>query len=375
MNTLKTLSLFLFAGLFSSCWLANADAMDQLTPVKPSAQNQSAAHPFSYDKTPLLNPDYPPQYVVKKDDTLWGIANKILQHPWQWTDLWAANPAIQNPDRIYPGDVIETHLEGDRPVVTIKTSGTVKLSPKVRTVPLDNAIPTIPLSNIKPFLSGNRIVNPQVLAGAPVVVAHEGDRIIAGTGDVIYVAGLSEKDFTHYTVYRSGEPLMSPKTGDPIGITAVYVGDAELLKTGNPATMMLANTRGEVIQGDKLLSEDPATKFQVYFTPKAPSRSINGQIISVDGGLAQAGQFQVVIIDQGVEQGLEPGDMLDIYSNSRSVNTLSTTEEFDKEKLIEVPGHKTGEMMVFRTFDKASYALILKADSAINIMDSVQNPS
>lgn len=331
---------------------------------------------------PALNPNYPKRYVVKKGDTLWDIAGKILQHPWHWKELLATNPHIKNPQRIYPGDVIEIVVLQNKPVISIKQTGTVKLSPKpttvklspkVRSETLDNAIPTIPLVEIKPFLTGNRIVMPEALQDAPHIVAHESERIIAGTGDVIYVSGLhTEKNApSQYALFRRGESFTNPTTKELIGINAVYVGDAELLKSGDPATMILSNTNGEVVKGDKLLPRDTSNT-QVHFMPKAPNRPINGQIISIEGGLALVGQYQVIIIDQGRTNGLEVGDVLDIYTNSRTVTNLG--DDGEQEEPVKIPGYKQGEMMVFRTFDKASYGLILTANSPIQIMNKVTNP-
>lgn len=378
MNTVKKVSILSIFSLSLCLW----------TNVLFSTSPTAAA------TKPALSANYPKRYVVKEGDTLWGIAGKILQHPWQWKQLLANNPHISNPQRIYPGDIIEISIRGNKPILHIKQTGTVKLSPKsshankspskqvdtvklspkVRITSLDNAIPTIPLTDIKPFISGNRIVDPETLTQAPRIVAHEGERIIAGKGDVIYAAGFNGKDTTvasQYSLFRHGETFKNAKTEELIGTNAIYVGDAELLKSGEPATLILTYTQGEVLKGDKLLPRD-TSDLQVYFTPKAPDRPVSGQIINIEGGLLQVGQYQVVLVDQGTQSGLEPGDVLEIYTNSRKVTNMG--EDGKKEDPISIPGHKEGELMIFRTFKTASYALILTASNTVHLFDKVVSP-
>ncbi len=373
MTSTRKFSPLLIISLSLFVWTTTLTAQTH-SPL-PTKKPTSTSHvsTLNIPEAPILNPNYPKRYTVKENDTLWDISSKILQYPWQWEALLATNPKLKHRHRIYPGDVIQVSVKQQQPVLTITQTGTAKLSPKIRSMPLDNAIPTIPLVDIKPFISGNRIVAPHTLTHAPTIVAHEGERIIAGSGDVVYVSGLhsGKGGSSQYSLFRRGETFTNPKTKQVIGINAIYVGDAELLKPGEPATLILSNTHGEVIKGDKLLPRD-TSDLQIYFTPKMPKRPIHGNIISLEGGLAQVGQYQVVVLDQGTQDGLAVGDVLDIYTNPRMVTNIG--DDGNPEKPIEIPGYKSGEMMIFRTFYNASYALILKASNIISIMDTVTNP-
>ncbi|MGI9326599.1 MAG: SdrD B-like domain-containing protein [Pseudomonadales bacterium] len=47
-----------------------------------------------------------PVHYVVPTDTLWHLADRFLQSPQRWPDLWRTNPHIRDPDLIYPGDPI-----------------------------------------------------------------------------------------------------------------------------------------------------------------------------------------------------------------------------------------------------------------------------
>src|SRR5688572_8039050 len=93
-----------------------------------------------------LKLDAPEHYVVQPGDSLWSIASRYLHNPWEWKELWHANPKITNPNRLYPGAVLVLAYSKDKPYIHVLSNGTIKLSPNVRPLPLDEPIPAIPLS-------------------------------------------------------------------------------------------------------------------------------------------------------------------------------------------------------------------------------------
>lgn len=145
----------------------------------------------AYAQEVELNPSHPDTYVVQKGDTLWDISAVFLKSPWLWPEIWHANPQIENPHLIYPGDQVNlVYLDG-KPALTVNRSRpTVKMGPKVRDIDHDSAIQTIPLKDIEPFLRRLRILNKEDIDLAPYVVAAEEDRNVSATNDQIYVRGL-----------------------------------------------------------------------------------------------------------------------------------------------------------------------------------------
>ena len=140
-----------------------------------------------------LKDGHPEQYTVVKGDTLWDISGRFLSQPWKWPELWHANPQIQNPDLIYPGDTLSlTYVDGKPQLMLNRAAsrGTIKLSPQVRSTPMAEAIPTIPLEKINAFLFNNRIMESnQEFTAAPYVIAGDGESVVMGAGNTVFARG------------------------------------------------------------------------------------------------------------------------------------------------------------------------------------------
>ena len=326
---------------------------------------------LAFADTVQLNPNHPDKYTVVKDDTLWDISGRFLQNPWQWPEIWHVNPQIENPHLIYPGDVISlVYIDGQPRLVVNRGTKTVKLTPQGRIIPLDQAIPTIPMDAIKQFLKEPVIVGKKELETAPYVVQFKGEHITAATHDSIYVRGIKDSGTRKYAVVREGNTYNDPVTKEVLGYEARFVGNAKLYRTGDPSTLRMLRTTREVLVGDRLLpsSEDV---YDANFIPRAPASDITGFILAVLDGVNQIGSNQVVVISKGSREGLEPGHVLDIYQSGRTIKDVVSK---DPKDTVTLPDEKAGTLMVFRTFDKLSYALVMKASRNINVYDSVRNP-
>lgn len=321
------------------------------------------------DDGPLRN-DHPESYTVQPGDTLWDISDRFLRDPWYWPEIWYENPDIANPHLIYPGDVIKlTTIDGERRLTVQRGGGTVKLSPKIREQSLDEAINTIPIDAIQPFLSGNRVVDAETFDRAPYIVAGADERVMGAEGDPVYARGLDHPQHEGFAIVREGNPFIDPETGDVLGYQATYIGDAQLLRTGDPATLSIVSSNREVLPGDRLLEtrEDP---LRSRYYPRAPMDSINGQIVAVMDGVSEIGQYNVVAINRGAEDGLEQGHVLAVYKSGRTVDDRWS----DEDEEVQLPPERAGEMIIFRVFKDMSFGLIMEATRSMNVADAVTNP-
>jgi hypothetical protein len=336
-----------------------------------------APAPVAEPEPPVIRDDAPVTYVVKKGDTLWDIATTFLTSPWRWPEVWHINPQVRNPHLIYPGDVLTlTYVDG-KPVVQVQdgvagvpptTLPTVKLSPRVRVEPLERAIPTIPYDAISQFLSRPRVVTPEELRRAPYMISAQEEHLIGGPGYPVYVRGLNGGDVKDFVVVRLGEPYLNPEDPDDVlGYEAIHVADARLQRQGDPATVMLVRAKREALTGDRLLPADDGMLEQNYL-PHPPVAEVEGRIVGVMGAVSQIGQFQVVAISKGVRDDMEPGHVLAIYQAGGLVRDPYTREE------VRLPRERAGTLMVFRVFDRVSYALVMDATRAIHLHDVVTNP-
>ena len=316
---------------------------------------------------PELRSDHPERYTVVKGDTLWDISARFLNNPWYWPEIWHVNPQVENPHLIYPGDELAlVYIDGKPRVTKVSSDRVVKLSPKVRSEPIDTPIPAIPLDAISSFLTDTRIVDVEALNGAPYVLEGEDGRIITGAGDRIYARG--EKPADNVGVFRRSKEFRDPETGEFLGLEARSIARGEVIAENNDIlTLRLKQSNEEVRIGDRLLVGEER-RITTSFVPSSPDSDIEAQMISVDGGVSQIGQFDVVAINRGEREGLKPGNVMAVLKTGNLVRDPVTNET------IELPSERAGLMMVFQTYEKMSYGLILQATRPLSVGDKVTNP-
>ncbi len=411
--------------------LSTGTAWAQKYPI--TAGQRATANQVAQAGVPLseLSPDAPEEYKVKRGDTLWAISKVFLKSPWRWPELWGMNmDDIKNPHLIFPGQMLYLVRDGDRARLTTRKGGTIKVSPRIRTTSLkESAIPPVNLQAIQTFLDEPLIVDQETFAKAPRIVATEDKRVLLTQGDRAYarsgygeeVSGeeyqlVVEKGKTRdYRVFREAVPLKDPSTGEVLGYEAQYVGKAYLVRsegqekieaepgkpTGEdtytpnyeatthnvartqlpdakkgedesvlvPATIDILGAKEEMRTGDRLLPE-PRRDFGNY-VPSAPAPDMKGQIVSVYGnGVTFAGQNNVVAINRGESDGIRRGHVFSLLRDRKLV--LDKTDDSRPE--MQLPGELNGLMMVFLTFDRVSYALLLETNSTVEVGDHFVAP-
>ena len=335
--------------------------------------------------TIVLSPNHPDQYVVKKGDTLWDIAEAFLRDPWRWKDIWQGNQQIDNPNLIYPGDVIYLLIKDGQPVLSMRKSSAdgaslsangpeganVKVSPSIRQGDLSAPIPSIPMSVIRPFLSKPRVVNSDTLDDAPYVVSFQDGHLLGGNNSIVYVRNFQNALNDDFDIVRKGKPYRKRETGKILGYEALYVGKAQLKSTGNPSTFKLLSTERDARVGDQLIASG-SEKGRFGIQPHVPNTDIRGSIIRVVDGVTQIGQHNIVVIDLGDKQGIEAGHVLSIYQSSDIIR--DRVHSYAGE-LVKLPEEKAGLVMIFRTFEHVSFGLVMDATRALHLNDSVRTPS
>ncbi len=319
-----------------------------------------------------LKEGHPERYTVVRGDTLWDISGKFLSQPWKWPEIWHANPQVENPHLIYPGDTLNlVYIDGQPRLMLNRgaSRGTIKLSPQVRSTPMAEAIPTIPLEKINSFLLSNRIVDSvDQLNSAPYIVAGNAERVVSGAGDRIYARGAFAPDQSVFGIFRQGKTYTDPETNEFLGINADDIGSVEVVAIeGDIATLNLLRTTQETRLADRLLPTEERG-ITSTFMPSAPAQEVNGVILDVPRGVTQIGQYDVVTINRGARDGLVEGNVLAVYKTGETVRDRVTGE------MVKVPDERAGLMMVFRTYDKLSYGLVLMATRQLELKDKVRNP-
>ena len=381
---------------------ASATALAQNYPVTPTQRavaRQTAAAGVPVGELSATAPD---DYTVKPGDTLWAISGLYLKSPWRWPELWGMNlQEIQNPHLIYPGQTLYLDKTDGRARLSTQrgkqngsgAGATIKLSPRIRSDSLASmALPTLNPSSIEPFLTEPIVVDQNTLAAAPRIVAGDDSRVLLARGDRAYARGSVDAPLIEtagpqrqFRIFRDATPLKDPATGEVLGYEAQYLGRARMvrgesaeteLKDGKPvvslvpATIDILAAREEMRAGDRLLPE-PRREL-ISYVPRPPSFTVNdGRIVSVYGNAVQfAAQNQVVAINKGLRDGIATGNVLAILKDGETV--IDRTN--GGADLIKLPNERSGLLMVFRTFDKVSYALVLEINKAVRVGDRLVNP-
>jgi hypothetical protein len=350
--------------------------------------------------------DHPDTYVVKRGDTLWDIAGRFLKRPWLWPEIWQANPQIANPHLIYPGDVIS--------LAYLDRLG-VQPGPRVGA-----PINAIPLSDVEPFLKDLHVVDQ--FEQMPYVVGLEEDRLRSSQGQVAYARGIADAaPGTRYAVVR---PTQRYTRLDRVACcdlfhvddldfrgrvtldtqnywTDAVVGDHgkellgyELMRVnvgtvtrgevgGIEASTLLLDEEGrEVRVGDRLIPLD-AQPYDLQFFPHPPRQQMEYgrvRVLAVADMLSAGGPRDVVAISAGAREGVDNGTVFSIWRvGSNVVDKVEygferTEDSVSYKSKVRLPDEFAGHVMIFRTFDKVSYGLVMESIKPTRVGYELKHP-
>lgn len=365
-----------------------------------------------------LLPDAPQRYVVQPGDTLWEIAGRFLSDPARWSEIWQANPGIENPNRIYPGDVLELAEVDGRPVVRRIGSEmrTVRLNPQVRAETLKAPIPVIRIGAIAPFLTHPYVADSETIKRASYVVGFPEEHIVAGVRDAFYVRKIPTDELRQFQILRPADPLRDPDSNELLGYQVEFIAHAVLERPGDPAKLRVTQMEREVAIGDRVIPADPEQSL-ADFLPRPAPNGVRGRILAVTNGVSQIGRYDVVILNRGARDGLAVGHVFDIFAGGERERDQVRSGIASSNWLREGPfssefwlGHdyefkgwrsdeptaeggfplspaywrqrsdyvkpfeRAGRLMVFRVFERVSFGVVLEANRALQVGNWVAPP-
>lgn len=371
-------------------------------PVTPA--QQATAQQVAQQGVPLadLSPTAPQQHTVRPGDTLWSLSALFLRQPWRWPALWGMNlEAIANPHRIYPGQVLildkrdgVARLRMAQAAQGMQDMPTVRLSPRMRSEAVaDLAVPALPAHVIEPFLVQPVVADAQSLAQAPRIVAATDERVLLTRSDRAYVRSSAGPRLERasgtprsWRIFRDAVALKDPDNGEVLGYEAQYLGQAELVEGESsltvldargdtqlrqvPATVDIIDAKGEIRVGDRLL---PAPeRSYTHYVPHAPNADVAARVVSIYGASAvrYAAQNQVIAINRGSSDGVAEGQVLALVTQGATIQDRSGGQR----EAMQLPRERNGLAMVFRSFDRVAYALILEVQRGVVVGDYLVAP-
>lgn len=346
-----------------------------------ACMNASAAtpteHPGAAADCRFLD-NAPDQHQVVRGDTLWSISGRFLQHPWCWPQVWGINrDQISNPHWIYPGQTVYFDRASGQLRLSRPAGGdggglpTVRMSPQIRMEDMAaDAIPAIPANIIEPFLTQPLLIEEGQLADAPRVLQGGDGHVYMGKGDVAYVRG-KLGDHSVFQVYRPSQALRDPDSGAILGYEAAYLGTMKLTRAARSEDeahrFVVMSAVREIGIGAQLVPMPPTPI--VNYVPHRPQVETSARVMSVYGGVAYAGQNNVVTVNRGSRQGLDAGSVLELYRRAGVV-----PDRVAGNQPIRLPDERYGSLFIFRTFDNVSYGLVMQVAAPVRVGDVARSP-
>ena len=364
-----------------------------------------------YAATVQLADNHPDTYTVQKGDTLWSISKKFLRNPWDWPEVWQANQQVANPHLIYPGQVLNLAYVNGHPRISNGGFG-----PHVRAEPVDDSVKPLPLTAIADFLKKPRIVGEDDFKHAPHVVAMEDHHITGTTGQLVYVRGLDAPEGTQFTLARAmgryyevtskdgpatiyresldetdSRPDMLWHSGPNhfslhgdvrfLGYETIQYGTVQVTHAGDPASTLALSSDFEIRKGDLILPLD-TLQYDFQYVPHPPKQvPPNARVMVFTDALNAVGRLQVVGLSIGAADGVDNGQVYSIFNPGDTVEDRTDYPEFStknffhpKDKEVQLPEEYVGHVMVFRTFDRVSYGLVMDGIRPVHLGDHLYEP-
>jgi len=346
-----------------------------------------------------LATDAPDRYTVKQGDTLWDISKVFLRDPWYWPEIWYLNPQVKNPHLIFPGDTLVLTSVDGKPQVSVaergpvgqaaeeqsadatptSRGGGVRLSPQVRSEPLSQAVQTVPHDAISSFIGKPSFLTKKEAKSGPYLVGGRDLHTLGGEEGEMYARGISDAaEGTRYNIVHVGEKLVDPENGDVLGFHGAYVGQGTVVgQAGDPTKLKLGETVREALRGDRLMPEDLTVPLD--FQPRAPAEGFKGGSIMAVGGVAIVGQYQPVAINRGTRDGIEPGHVLAVLQKGEKIRDRYKRGSegpgyFRWSGKVRLPDERIGVVMVYKSYEQMSYALIMEATHPVRVGDILRAP-
>lgn len=305
-------------------------------------------------------------YVIKKGDSLWGISERFIKDPDYWPALWSNNPDIGNPHFIYPGQQLAIY-DGRIEIIPAHPAPPVVAAPQAEAAVAAPAVPEpSPAITLHTMGGARGFVGTDELEPVGILIDTVDNRILMASGEQVFVkpqdpAAMHPGD--RFSLFASGEPVLHPVTGQPVGNHVSELGALQITKSGDKvATAVITDSFREIQRGAQLQPWQP--QIQEIELKKA-SHELSGYVIAGGDEKIALSQFDVIFVDLGAAEGLEVGNLLYI-----SRQRMATELAYGAEEL-QLPDVLLGSAVVLETRSHTAAALVLKSADSIFRGDKV----
>jgi hypothetical protein len=358
------------------------------TPVVPGEKPTEAppAAPVAAETPPPAKEELT-EYVIKKGDTLWDIANAFFKDPFLWPFIWKANPSISNPDLIFAGNKltipslapIERAMQApaeEQPIVKEETAlvapeeqKTAK-APVPTPAPAEEAAPAEGGGLILPEERPQLVIDKYAMLSAGFVNNVENGDMIAGPqeqgkttlgyDDIVFVK-IKSRDSVNigdkFLIYTPMDKVRHPKTRELAGRLIRGLGVLQITAKDPAADVLTARI---TLSFDAIGKGSLLTPYQeptlIYQPSQTGAKDISGYILEVTDQRSISGQTDIVYLDKGSADGVDPGDRFLVYAEPEKRG---------------YPRKVIGEVQVFLVKERTSTAVVRKNTDTLARGDAV----
>jgi hypothetical protein len=367
------------------------------SPHSPPTQGKMVrGHWTPYDPPdPDLYPEESKVHIIVPGDTLWDLSATYLGDPWLWPQIWDQNRYILDSHWIYPGDPllipptptvvaeqeepedtvpppVEVRPILDQPVEDVETAPPALVGPELR-----------PVASESDLYCSSYISEPVAPEGLHVAQRYEEAKTLLSDFDVVYLSEGRDQGIeagTQYLVFRPGDEVKHPVSGEVLGQAIQQVGRLNVMVAhARSATAQLTKGCTEILVGDRLV---PFEEVPVPLTIYPGWERWDVDLSDAEKGFVvfaaqdkPLGQGDLVDLDLGFAQGVEPGDYLTVYVDFTDEREFFSTKTFiDAPEPLEdsrFPPKVLGQVVVIRSMENTSTARIIQSAREIDIGDRV----
>ena len=303
-------------------------------------------------------PVAPTVHVVQRGDTLWDLCDAYYGRPELWPKLWQMNPFVTNPHLLRPGDRIR--LLVDVPVVE---SAPKVVQPREKETPEEDA--GIDVSGLVQAASLG-FLTLRLPEGVGYITRPKKQANLLASGEMIYVTIRPDATVSlgeRLTIYQSSSMLRHPVSGKRIGHVVVPVG-VVTLGVALPDRLYearIVESYRDAHGGDLLLPWEPAP---TCIAPGFHSAGLASRIVASQTQHKLVGQFSVVYLEAGSQDGVEPGQVFEIMERRQPEPARSAVEAV----------HLLGHLLVLSTRADTATGVVVSAAEEIPPGAPVRSP-
>ena len=307
-------------------------------------------------------------HQINYGDTLWDLSIRYYNTPFHWEDILQANESLEGVEFLRPGSEL---IIPDIYSTTVSTSGG-NTSVDIYTTSLASSRSL--LSRL--LLETTGMVTDDPPAAVCYVVGINVEHVNEYASEIALPGNMIAMDIGQnqgveigrvYKIYNIGEEVQHPETGEILGKVFRVAGVCRVVRTSPTASVaLIEHAYLPIVTGD----------FLVPYTSTAPVEvSSNGVVSGMDAWVIafqdpdteRAYAFDIVFLDRGSEDGLQPGDIFNMYRYGQLFDSPTETT-------VVTPNIPVSSLIILSTTNENSAAMIFSSSSIdlIEIGDRIE---